>query len=255
MLAELHGGDPEVARLRAEEALALHQELGDAWWTARDLWFLGRVAFEVDGDLLKAQRLFEEVAARCRALQDNRSLIMAIDRLGRIQRRRGDLESTRSLYQEILELTRATGDLRWENEALLNLADCALADGRPDEAVPMLEASIRIALDLGWTQLQQHFWCFAWALALLDQHRTATRLLSLADSLDQEIGHSLPHAYVSRIAELKEQILAIVQARLGEDEFAAAWEQGRALTIDEAVTLALDSVDRARHACERLPSR
>jgi DNA-binding SARP family transcriptional activator len=73
------------------------------------------------------------------------------------------------------------------------------------------------------------------------------------ESFDQEIGHSLPHAYVSRIAELKEQVLAIVQARLGEDEFAAAWEQGRALTIDEAVTLALDSVDRARHAWSVFP--
>ena len=90
------------------------EKLGDAWWTARDLWYLGRVAFEVEGDLAKAQQLFEETAARCRALQDDRSLIMAIDFLARIQRHRGDLASTRSLYEEILDLTHATGDLRWE---------------------------------------------------------------------------------------------------------------------------------------------
>src|SRR6185436_12100257 len=97
--------------------------------------------------------------------------------------------------------------------------------------------------ELGWTTIQQYLWRFAWALALLERHRTATRLLSVCESLDREIGHSLPYAYVSWIAEVKEQVLAIVHARLDEHEFAAAWEQGRALTVDEAVTLALDSVD------------
>jgi predicted ATPase len=63
-LAELHGGDPSAASLRAEEARALHQELGDAWGVARSMWLLGRVALEVERDLPKAQRLFEESAGR-----------------------------------------------------------------------------------------------------------------------------------------------------------------------------------------------
>ena len=107
----------------------------------------------------------------------------------------------------------------------------------------MLAASVRIAHELGWTTMQHHLWRLAWALALLEKHDTATRLLSLADSLDHEIGHSLGYSYLSWIAEVREQILAIVRARLDEDEFAAAWEQGRALTVDEAVTLAFDSVE------------
>ena len=35
----------------------------------------------------------------------------------------------------------------------------------------------------------------------------------------------------------------LVGARLDEGAFVEAWEQGRALTIDEAVALALDSLE------------
>jgi hypothetical protein len=44
-------------------------------------------------------------------------------------------------------------------------------------------------------------------------------------------------------ARMNEKTLSTIRARLDESAFAEAWEQGRALTIDEAVALALESVD------------
>ncbi len=40
---------------------------------------------------------------------------------------------------------------------------------------------------------------------------------------------------------MNERTLTAIRAQLDEAAFAEAWEQGRALAVDEAVTLALDS--------------
>jgi hypothetical protein len=39
---------------------------------------------------------------------------------------------------------------------------------------------------------------------------------------------------------MNEQTLSAIRARLDESAFAEAWEQGRVLTVDDAVALALD---------------
>jgi len=45
------------------------------------------------------------------------------------------------------------------------------------------------------------------------------------------------------VADLNEGTLVIIRSQLDEAAFAEVWEQGRTLTLDEAVALALDSVE------------
>jgi len=45
------------------------------------------------------------------------------------------------------------------------------------------------------------------------------------------------------VAARNERTLATIRAQLDEAVFAEAWEQGRALTVGEAVALALASLD------------
>ena len=42
-------------------------------------------------------------------------------------------------------------------------------------------------------------------------------------------------------AKINEETLTTIRTQLDEAAFAEAWEQGRALTLDEAVALALES--------------
>jgi hypothetical protein len=42
---------------------------------------------------------------------------------------------------------------------------------------------------------------------------------------------------------MNEETIRTIRAQLDEVAFAEAWEQGRPLTADEAVALALDSLD------------
>lgn len=46
---------------------------------------------------------------------------------------------------------------------------------------------------------------------------------------------------VHSVVKMNEQTLATIRTQLDGEALAEAWEQGRALTIDDAVALALDS--------------
>ena len=46
---------------------------------------------------------------------------------------------------------------------------------------------------------------------------------------------------LSWVAKMNEETLGVIRSQLDDAAFAEAWEEGRALTIDEAVALALDS--------------
>jgi hypothetical protein len=70
---------------------------------------------------------------------------------------------------------------------------------------------------------------------LVGKADTAARLLSCFEALREQIGVS--EAWVAR---MNEQTLSAIRARLDEGAFAEAWEHGQALTIDEAVALALE---------------
>src|SRR5439155_23048758 len=85
-------GDEVAARLRAEEALALHRQLGDDWGTANSLLLLAHAAAD-DQDYETARQLFEESAQLFREVGDRhytllatRMLAWAYDELGESDR-------------------------------------------------------------------------------------------------------------------------------------------------------------------------
>ena len=61
------------------------------------------------------------------------------------------------------------------------------------------------------------------------------QLLASSDARFDELGESPPTA----IADWNKETLAVVHAQLDEGAFTAAWEEGRTLTADDAVALAL----------------
>jgi hypothetical protein len=69
---------------------------------------------------------------------------------------------------------------------------------------------------------------------------TAAQLISCFEALHDEIGGG--EAWVAR---MNEQTLSTIHAQLDEAAFAEAWEQGRVLTLEQAVTLALTTLDEA----------
>ena len=234
----LAGGDAATARVRAEEGLALHLTLGDAWSTAEAQRMLGVIVAE-EGDWARAQQLLEESVRGFSNLGDEYNTMWAIGVLAWVYEGLGDRPRARALHEDNLRQARALRNEQQEAETLGALVNIALDDGRLQDALSMLKENHPLYRDLGDLGGAAVNLCrFARALVFAGKAATAARLLSCSERLCEEMG-----AHVLWVARMNEKTLTIIRTQLDEAAFAEAWEQGRTLTADEAVALALDALE------------
>jgi non-specific serine/threonine protein kinase len=232
----LDAGDTATARRRAEEALGLHRTLGDEWGVANSVFLLG-VAATDESDFERAQQIFDESVGRFRELGDEHYTLLATDNLAWMCTVLGDRERGRALYEDNLRRVRAAGNERIEARTLSGLATIAVDEGRVRDALAMLRESLRIDRALGErNEIARDLFRFAHAFAAEGRAETPARLLSSSEALRDEIGGTFPAGAATR----HEQALTTIRTQLDEAAFAEAWRQGRALTVDEAVALALE---------------
>ena len=231
----LSGGDDATARLRAEEALALHSRtLGDAWGIANSELLLGNV-FAHEHDFESARQLFDDCVRRFREIGDPHYTLLATRLLAWMYFELGDHQRARALHEENLDRAYAAGNERMQATTLSALAEYALRERRVQDALPLLRDANRIHRDLDDPEeTAVDLSRLARAYLLEERAETAAQLLSRSEALREEIGAS-----ISWNAEFNEETLAMIRTKLDEEVFAGAWEQGRKLTLDEAVALAL----------------
>ena len=228
--------DPATAKLRAEEALALHRTLDNAWGTAYSVFMLGSAAAEA-GDFETAQQLFDDSLRRFRELGDEHYTLLATDGLAWTSGGLGDLERRKELHEDNLRRARANSDERVVALSLDQLASYARDEGRVQDALSMLKESLRLLSNLGDRGgIAENLSRFAEAAVVGGQLETAARLVSSAEALREEVGGGVPW-----LAEVNDETIKTVRAQLDEAAFAHAWEQGQELTVDEAVAFALES--------------
>ena len=235
----LERGDPVTARPWAEEALALHRALGDVWGTANSILMFGNVHAE-EHDLSTAQQLFEDARRRFSRLGDEHFMLLATRLVAWMCYDQGNRDRARTLHENVVRRARLSGNERMQATSLGALAEYALNDGRVTEALPMLTESTRIYRDLGERHALAINLCrFASATAAAGREGAAARILAGAEVVREEIGVSWSYWVV----EMNDVTLAAVHSQLDEAAFAEAWGEGRALTVDEAIALAVSHVD------------
>ncbi len=117
------------------------------------------------------------------------------------------------------------------------MAIFAADEGNVDGALSMLKESLRIFRDVGdRSAVADTLGYFAAVLGAAGRAQEAARLLAGGEALHEEFGSS--GAWPDKE---NEEALGRIRAQLEEIALAEAWAQGRALTFDEAVALALDS--------------
>ncbi|HLB18887.1 MAG TPA: tetratricopeptide repeat protein [Gaiellaceae bacterium] len=232
-------GDIPAASSIAGQALELHRRLGDARGAAFNLNVLCVAAIE-EGDLEQAEQLAEESLALFREAGDEREAVAATRTLAFTYHSRGDLDRARTLHESNLAQAQALGFKETEAGTLGSLAMLAFQQGRMEDALALGKQNLLVSRDLGSLHAIAQSLCRSASTfaVLAGKADTAVQLLSCFEALREQIGVS--EAWVAR---MNEQTLSAIRARLDESAFAEAWEQGRALTIDEAVALALESVD------------
>ena len=234
-------GDWPAARSLAEQGLELHRRLDDPRGAAQDLKVLSFAAVE-DEAFERAQRLAEEALALHRQAGDERDAVAATRMLAFTYASGGDVERARALHESNLAQARALGFKDTEAGTLGSLAMLAFEQGRLEEAAALRKQNLLAACELGSLQAIAQSLCRnASACAqIVGKAGVAARLLSFFEAQRPQIGVS-----ESWLASVNEETLATIHAQLDEAAFAEAWEQGRLLTLEEAVTLALNALDEA----------
>jgi non-specific serine/threonine protein kinase len=234
---ELNLGDPAAARRLAEEALTLNRAVDDAWGTAYSTMMVGNATAE-SKDLADARPVLEESVRLFQELGDELYVLIASSNLAWVTGDLGDHQAERVLIEENLIRARKLGNRRMEAGALGNLAIFARDEGRLDDAVAMTREAIRIDHRLGnLLDLAIELGRLASIVALAGRAAHAARLLASADALIEQLGANV----FFWAADRNEQTRAAIRSQIDEGAFARATEEGRALSVDEAVELALEA--------------
>ncbi|MEO8346217.1 MAG: tetratricopeptide repeat protein [Betaproteobacteria bacterium] len=233
-----HQCDYGAARAFHEECLTIGRELGDRDCIAMALNNLGEVACD-EGDYVVARALAQESLTIFRELGERQSIAMTLNSLGIVAYCEGDLRAARALLEESLAIRRELGDRQGIAASLNNLGNEARDHGDHVGGLALHAESLAIYRELGDRRgIASSLEGFAeFALAKPDR---AARMWGAAERLRNEIAVPLPLRDRAR----HESQLAEARAAI-EDAFAfdQAWEEGRAMTLAQAIEYALEGRD------------
>ena len=232
-------GDYAAARILLEESLAIAQALGPSGKQnlAYALLVLGLVVRD-QGDPVAARPLLEESVATCREIGDRWTLSLSLVSLGRTVTFSGDPAAARSILEEGRTIFREIGDKWGLAVSLNNLGLAALREGDYGRAVALYQEGVA----LFWQQGEKVFATrcleeLAWVVSMQGDYGRATRLFGAAEAQRETFGAPMPPAARTE----HDRKVAAARAQLDEATFAAAWAEGRAMTMEQAVGYALES--------------
>ncbi|HEX8919240.1 MAG TPA: tetratricopeptide repeat protein [Chloroflexota bacterium] len=271
-------GDYEYATHLAAELLVRAERMGNRRTAARARGVLGLLARE-QGKYRQATTLFEESLAGSRQTEDLFGAGCALLSLSDVARDQGDAERVIELCEESLVLLREVGALVETGFAYHNLGLAAWYRGDPARAESLVAESLALFRKFGYVECVAEILLSAGLLALdQGQHGRAGEIFgeclmmhtkfrqhwSMGTLLENIAGVAIGQEHAERagwllgaaeavrlavgtprwpaLQSLYDRHLAATRSALGEELFLDALEQGRAMTLDQAMTQALDVV-------------
>jgi predicted ATPase/DNA-binding SARP family transcriptional activator/Tfp pilus assembly protein PilF len=264
-------GDYATARTLYEESLALRRELGDKLGIAYTLTNLGTVAYS-QGDYSYALTLHEESLTLKRELGHKLGIAYTLNNLGNVAKEQRNLAAARSLYEESLSLQRELGDKLGIAYSLNNLGILAYLQGDYAEALVLYEESLALRRELGDKMGTAASLNNLANVAYAQEHHATARTfyeesLALRRELVDPLGSAISLAGLGRLAVSLggvkqgttvlaavarvledlgvvldsedripyERAVDLAREHLGKEEFEGAWQQGLAMSIEQAI--------------------
>ena len=226
-----------------DEAIALYRELGDEIGTAFALGSLGWAVLHgyyherVPTFIRESEALIEGgLKGSPRAYL---SIVLASAILWQ-----GDIDLAASRIKEAIAMCRESGNLREAAMGLFNLGGLELRRGDTERATKVFEEGARISGQLGdMLGAAYYVWIFGGVNARLGKPARAARLWGAAEALREQMGMSFSRYDLAQSGY--EGDLAAVRSTLDEASFDAAWAEGRAMPLEEAIEYALRVVEES----------
>jgi predicted ATPase/DNA-binding CsgD family transcriptional regulator len=223
-----------------EESLVHYRTIADPWGLAFALIMLGIVA-EDAGDYDPAAARFAEALVHARAADDPVETGLALFHLGVVAWGQGDRARAGALLNEARAVQRAAGDLAYgDPESLGFLGLLACEQGDIPRSVALQRESLSLHLEMRSQEvLAVNLANVAMLAAATQRPSGAARLFGAAVGQREAIGNpfKLPERAVY------DRAIDATRAALGDNDFAAAWDAGRALSLAEAAADAFAVLD------------
>ena len=241
-------GDLELARRHGEQALALFRELGDRVGLGRALGTLASVLARY-GEHATADTLNAEALALRREVGDRRGVAMLLNNMGSQANLAGKYARALPLLEESLQVCRELDDadatLIWP---LSTLGETLLEQGEYTRARALLTEGMQVAQQLrSKDHLTYYLEDFAWLAAMQgvaeqrteEQARRAARLFGAAEAQREAMGQRLAGTELA----LHDRHVVSARAHLDAVAWSAAWAEGRAMPLEQAIAYALEMGD------------
>jgi non-specific serine/threonine protein kinase len=232
--------DPRSIEMLAE-ALEIYRGLGDKAGMLLAVENLGHaLAHHATPEV--AGPIVAEVEALLGGSDDRNVQAQLINFLGFAAEVESDHEETRLRWKEALAIYREVGDLRNLARCLPSLGMITLSHHDVEEAAGYFEEGLAMQRDVRYRAvIFFHLMGLAAVATHRGQARRAARLYGATEKLRETSGFSLSALASSEYDY--EGYVATVRASLDERAFEAAWNEGRSLSLEEAIEYALGADD------------
>jgi predicted ATPase/class 3 adenylate cyclase len=228
-------GDSRSLREAYEEALDIARELGDPRLVAHGLFNLS-FAHAVKGDFDGQEQLLRESLAQIEG-KDIALTAQIWRSLGYIEVFRSDPVAALELTERSIALHREIGNRLFLAEDLTGLAYIKVAADDLTGATDLLREAVKMQTEAEPPMLYFAGSLFVLALVAIREgrHRRAARLLGAASRVRHDLGGGPPATIY-----LRDDPESDVRRVLGDQEYEQARAEGYAMSLDEAITFALD---------------
>jgi predicted ATPase len=233
-------GDYSQAAKRYEEALRLHRDVGEKYAITNALNDLARVGLS-QGDYGQAAKMLEEGLALTREGDHKNRGVGSLIGLGEVAWSQGDYEQATQKFEEALVLSQQAEDKGGTVLALYGLGRVAQSQGNYSSARALHTEGIMLYRERvvpSWEKKGAAYHLEALATLAADQNqiKRSALLFGAADALYPPLRFEMS---AKERAE-HDQAVDAARAALDEEAFTGAYEEGKKMTLDEAVAYALE---------------
>ena len=223
----------------AEESLVLYRELEDKHGVATALRALSS-ALQNEGNMEQARNAGEQSEVVFRELHDRGCMAWTLAILARAAHVQGDLEYAENIAAEAAALLHEIGDKVTETRALEALGRIALARRESSKAIRYFQDGLALLKEVNDTgQIPSLLEGVGLALTASSQSRTAILIMGAAEALREKIGLAIMQ--IERPDY--DRTTSLLHDLVDGASFQKIWDEGRVITMEEAIELALEKFD------------
>jgi predicted ATPase len=230
-------GDYDRGLQHCEESVSLMEEVGDRWGAAYMLSWLGDIEFIRSRDTVASRAVFEESLGIFNELGDEWGRGAALNHLGVIARSEGKMDEASRYFQQSLNILEKYPNNWAIARGYSEYAEVVFRKGELDQAESLYKKNL-----VQWKNLGNKLgvmMCLASLAKIAAAKGEFIRAANIYGAVPEPVRVvGLLFVPVSQ-AEF-EQSLSDVRAQLGDEVWNAEYEMGRAMPLDDIVSLALE---------------